>query len=291
MVRVVDCCYEATGRPGFICDFSPPRSGNIAEVKRADIPAEFISIAYNPGRVVRANSAMLAAAIRREMGKETVFTIATRDMNRLAIQSLLLGAQMLGLENVVVVQGDQFNNRDRALLAVNGYRPTELIAAIRAMNEGVDFRESSLREPTAFCIGATLDLGRGIEAEAELAVRKVEAGADFLISQPIFDPDDAHRFRDSYERQGGSPLAVPVFFGLQILEQGGVLFSSVPDSVRAELDAGRSSVDIAVGLYGRFREAGLNDVYLMPPIRRGGARDYGAAREFFRRLVSQLPSI
>jgi len=291
VVRVVDCCYEATGRPGFICDFSPPRSGNIAEVKRADIPADFISIAYNPGRAVRANSAMLAAAIRREMGKETAFTLATRDMNRLAIQSLLLGAQMLGLENVVVVQGDQFNNRDRALLAVNGYRPTELIAAIRAMNEGVDFRESSLREPTAFCIGATLDLGRGIEAEAELAVRKVEAGADFLISQPIFDPDDAHRFRDSYERQGGSPLAVPVFFGLQILEQGGVLFSSVPDSVRAELDAGRSGVDIAVGLYGRFREAGLNDVYLMPPIRRGGARDYGAAREFFRRLVSQLPSI
>lgn len=291
MVRVVDCCYEATGRPGFICDFSPPRSGNIAEVKRADIPADFISIAYNPGRVVRANSAMLAAAIQREMGKETVFTLATRDMNRLAIQSLLLGAQMLGLENVVVVQGDQFNNRDRALLAVNGYRPTELIAAIRAMNEGLDFRESSLREPTAFCVGATLDLGRGIEDEAELAVRKVDAGANFLMSQPIFDPDDAHRFRDSYERQGGSPLAVPVFFGLQILEQGGVLFSSVPDGVRAELEGGRSGVEIAVELYQRFQDAGLNDVYLMPPIRRGGARDYGAAREFFRRLVSQLPSI
>ena len=284
MVRVVDCSYESTGRPGFICDFSPPRSGNAAEARRADIPADFISVAYNPGRAVRANSAMLAAAIRRETGKETVFTIATRDMNRLAIQSLLLGAQMLGLENVVLVQGDQFNNRDRALLAVNGYRPTELIAAIRAMNEGVDFRESSLREPTAFCVGATLDLGRGIEEEAELAVRKVEAGADFLMSQPIFDPDDAHRFRDSYETQGGSPLAIPVFYGLQILEAGGVLFSSVPDGVRAELEGGRSGVEIAVELYGRFREAGLNDVYLMPPIRRGGARDYGAAREFLGRV-------
>ena len=291
MVRVVDCCYEATGRPGFICDFSPPRSGNIAEVKRADIPADFISIAYNPGRAVRANSAMLAAAIQREMGKETVFTIATRDMNRLAIQSLLLGAQMLGLENVVVVQGDQFNNRDRALLAVNGYRPTELIAAIRAMNEGLDFRESSLREPTAFCVGATLDLGRGIKEEAELAVRKVEAGADFLMSQPIFDSEDAHRFRESYERQAGEALSVPIFYGLQILEAGGVLFSSVPDGVRAELEGGRSGVEIAVELYGRFREAGLNDVYLMPPIRRGGARDYGAAREFFRRSRSQFPSI
>ena len=284
MVRVVDCSYEATGRPGFICDFSPPRSGNATEARRADIPADFISVAYNPGRAVRANSAMLAAAIRRETGKETVFTLATRDMNRLAIQSLLLGAQMLGLENVVVVQGDQFNNRDRALLAVNGYRPTELIAAIRAMNEGVDFRESSLREPTVFCVGATFDLGRGIENEAELAVRKVEAGADFLMSQPIFDPDDAHRFRDSYQRQSGAPMSVPVFYGLQILEPGGVLFSNVPDGVRAELEGGRSGVEIAAELYGRFRDAGLHDVYLVPPIRRGGARDYAAAREFLGRV-------
>ena len=284
MARVVDCCYESTGRPGFICDFSPPRSGSIIEARRADIPADFISVAYNPGRAVRANSAMLAAAIRRETGKETVFTIATRDMNRLAIQSFLLGAQLLGLENAVVVQGDQFNDRDRALLAVNGYRPTELIAGIRAMNEGTDFRGSNLREPTAFCIGATFDLGRGIEQEAELAVRKVEAGADFLMSQPVFDPDDAHRFRDSYEKQSGSPLAVPVFYGLQILEPGGVLFSNVPEILRNELEGGRTGVEIAVELYQRFQDVGLHNVYLVPPIRRGGARDYAAAREFLRKV-------
>ena len=286
MARVVDCTYEATGRAGFICDFSPPRSGSVAEAGRADIPADFISVAYNPGRAVRANSAMLAAAIRRETGKETVFTVATRDMNRLALQSLLLGAQMLGLENVVVVQGDQFDNRDRALLAVNGYRPTELIAAIKAMNEGVDFRGSNLRQPTDFCVGATFDLGRDIDAEAELTARKVEAGADFLMSQPVFDPDAALHFRESCEGHGGAALDVPVFWGLQILEPDGVLFSSVPDAVRQELDAGRSGVDIALELYGRFRDAGLNDVYLVPPIRRGGARDYAAAREFLGRVVN-----
>ena len=282
-MRVIDRCYESTGRPGFICDFSPPRSGSAAEARRVDIPADFISVAYNPGRAVRANSAMLAAAIRRETGKETVFTIATRDMNRLALQSLLLGAQVLGLENVVVVQGDRFDNRDRALLAVNGYRPTELIAAIRALNDGTDFRGSSLREPTNFCTGATFDVGRAIDGEAELTARKVEAGADFLMSQPIFDPEDAHRFRESYERQSGEALSIPVFFGLQILEQGGVLFSSVPEPVRAELEAGRSGVDIAEDLYGRFRESGLRNIYLVPPIRRGGARDYNAAREFLVR--------
>ncbi len=284
MVRVVERSYESTGRSGFICDFSPPRSGSLAEARRADIPADFISVAYNPGRAVRANSAMLAAAIQRETGKDTVFTIATRDMNRLAIQSLLLGAQMLGLENVVVVQGDPFSERDLNLTKpADDYRPTELIAGIRAMNEGTDFRGSTLREPTAFCVGATVDLGRVIDTEAALAARKVAAGADFLLSQPIFDPDDAHRFHDSYERQSGESLSVPVFHGLQILEPDGVLFSSVPDNVRAELDAGRSGVDIAVEMYGRFRDAGLHNVYLMPPIRRGGARDYDAARELLGR--------
>ena len=281
VVKVVDCCYESTGIPGFICDFSPPRSGSIAEARRADIPADFISVAYNPGRAVRANSAMLAAAIKLETGMETVFTLATRDMNRLALQSLLLGAQMLGLANVVVVQGDPFNDRDLTLTRpADDYRPTELIAGIRAMNEGVDFRGSNLREPTNFCIGATFDLGRGIDAEAALTARKVAAGADFLISQPVFDPDDTHHFRDSYERHSAAPLTVPVFYGLQILEAGGVLFSSVPESVRNQLDAGRSGVDIAAELYQRFQDAGLRNVYLMPPIRRGGARDYAAAREF-----------
>ena len=290
-MKVVDSCYESTGRPGFICDFSPPRSGTIAEARRADIPADFISVAYNPGRAVRANSTMLAAAIRRETGKETIFTLATRDMNRLALQSLLLGAQMLGLENVVVVQGDRFDNRDRALLAVNGYRPTEFIASIKAMNEGTDFRGSTLRQPTDFCIGATFDLGRELDEEAALAARKVEAGADFLMSQPIFDPQDAHRFRDSYRQQSGQTLTVPVFYGLQILEPGGVLFSSVPDGVRAELEAGHSGVDVAVELYGKFQDVGLRNVYLVPPIRRGGARDYGAAKEFLWRSLNQSPVI
>ena len=122
------------------------------------------------------------------------------------------------------------------------------------------------------------------DEETELTARKVEAGAHFLISQPIFDPNDAHRFLESYEQQSGEPLSIPVFFGLQILEPGGVLFSSVPDEVRAELEAGRSGVEIALELYGRFQESRLHNIYLVPPIRRGGARNYDAAREFLARV-------
>jgi hypothetical protein len=59
-----------------------------------------------------------------------------------------------------------------------------------------------------------------------------------------------------------------------------VLFSSVPDEVRRQLEQGRSGVDLALELYQVFCREGINNVYLIPPIMRGGARNYGAASEF-----------
>ena len=280
MTKIVDHCFQVTGRPAFICDFSPPRSGDRAVVTQARFGADFISVAYNPGRAVRANSAMLAAAVKSQTGQEVAFTLATRDMNQLALQSELLGAQMLGLENVIVVQGDPFPERDLALVGpVNQVTATGLIASIANMNLGTDFRGAQLRATTDFCIGATVDLGRGVEREAGLARRKVQAGAHFLITQPIFDPDEASRFINAYANAAGEPPGLPLFFGLQVLEQDGIIFSSVPEQVREELAGGRSGVDLAVELFQRFQEAGIHDIYLVPPIRRGGARNYQAAQE------------
>ncbi len=280
-MKIVEKSYQATGRPCFICDFSPARSGDPGQVDQADIDADMIAVAYNPGRAVRANSAMLAAAIKSRLGREASFTLATRDMNKLAIESQLLGAQLLGLENVIVVQGDPFSPRDLERTKEAGDQlPTQLIAGISSLNQGLDFRGSQLRLATDFCIGATVDLGRELEQEAALAHRKVRAGAHFLITQPIFDPAEAAAFEQAYAAVSGGALNLPVFYGLQVLEQDGVLFSTVPDTVREELAHGKPGVEIALDLYQRFQDAGLHNVYLVPPIRRGGARNYNAAREF-----------
>lgn len=280
-MKVTDRSYQATGQPCFICDFSPPRTGDVGLVDQANIDADFISVAYNPGRAVRVNSAMLAAAIKQRNGKDVTFTLATRDMNQLALQSQLLGAQMLGLENLVLVQGDPFSPRDLTRTkAVDDISPTGMIAAVKSMNQGLDFRDSQLRMPTDFCIGATADLGRGLRPEAMLTHRKVMAGADFLVTQPIFDLAEAEGFAEAYRATAGETLNLPVFYGLQILEQDGVIFSSVPQAVRDQLEGGRPGVEIALELYQSFRANGLQNIYLVPPIRRGGARSYGAAREF-----------
>lgn len=281
MAKVTDRCYETTGRACFICDFSPPRSGDLASVQQGVIDADFISVAYNPGRAVRTNSAMLAASIRQQMGKDVVFTLATRDMNKLATQSLVLGAQLLELENIVIVQGDQFTEHDLETVSpVDDYVPTGLIAAISEMNRGVDFRGSKLGAATDFCIGATIDLSRGCEAEAALAARKVGAGAQFLMTQPVFSAEGAEQFLEAYSNQPDSSPPVPLFVGLQILEQDGVVFNSVPEPVRTELETGRPGVDLALQIYNEFRAADINNVYLVPPIRRGGARNYDDARDF-----------
>ena len=287
-MKVTGKSHQATGRTCFLCDFSPPRAGDIGLVDQANIDADFISVAYNPGRAVRVNSAMLAAAIQHRVGKDVIFTLGTRDMNQVALQSQLLGAQVLGLENLVVVQGDPFSERDlNRTRAVDDISPTGLIAAVHSLNQGLDFRESQLRMPTDFCIGATADLGRGLESETKLTRRKVEAGADFLMTQPIFDVAEAEGFFQGYRSAAGEELNIPVFYGLQILEQDGVIFSSVPQAVRQQLEAGRSGVEIALELYQSFLANGLHNVYLVPPIRRGGARNYGAAQEF----LSQAPKV
>ena len=73
-----------------------------------------------------------------------------------------------------------------------------------------------------------------------------------------------------------------------------MLFSSVPASLQSELQGGRSGVDIALELYQRFQEARLNNIYLMPPIKRGGTRNYDAAEELLSKIVKvyrRLPSL
>ncbi len=279
-MKVIDKCAAQGDRPVFICDFSPPRSADSAILDRAKaIDADFICVAYNPGRSVRVDSAILAYSIMNYTGKDVIFNLATRDMNKLALQSHLLGTQMLGLENVMAIKGDAFTERDLTQVKdVSDFIPTALLRALKSMNQGLDFRDSKLRAPTDFCIGASIDLSRGIEKEAALTRHKVSAGADFFITQPVFSTRDISDFLDAYRAASGEELAHPVFFGLQVLKKDGIIFSSVPEGIKQDLDGGREGMDIALELLQDFLDFGIKRIYLVPPIMRGGVRDYEEAQ-------------
>jgi len=284
MAKVTEAAARQLGQAVFLCDFSPPRGVDLAYVESVrDMDADFVCVAYNPGKSVRVTPAVAAAVIRDHTRKEVVFNLACRDMNKLALQSYLLGAQALGLENVVVVQGDAFTEKERTIIkGVDDITPTDLIKAVKLMNQGVDFKGLRLRTRTDFCVGAVLDLGRGVEREAILALRKVDAGADFFITQSLYNPRLAREFLEAYRSTAGEKLAAPVFYGIQILRKDGLTFGDVPASMLRELEQGRPGADIALELLSRFAEHGLTHFYLVPPVLKGGVRDYQTAHQVMR---------
>ena len=207
-----------------------------------------------------------------------VFTVSTRDMNRMAIQSMLLGADLLGLRNVVVVAGDPYRAEDLGwAVPVSDYRPTELLADIGRLNEGTDFRGLSLRSRTGFCRGATIDLGGDLGRQVALTRRKTLAGAEYFLLQALYEPDRLARFEEAYADAFGEEISRPIFCGVQVPTPGGVTFGELPALVAGEMEAGRDGVEIAIELIWRYSEAGHTNVYLVPPIMRGGRRDYEAA--------------
>lgn len=278
MAKIADIS-ASNGEPLFICDFSPPRGAAFDGSHAAQsIDAHSFSIPYNPGKSVYANSAIAAYSIKSLSGKEAAFTLATRDMNILAAQSLLLGAALLGMQNVIVVRGDDFTSAElRRSKPVHDRTTTSLIRSIAAMNEGADFRGRALSPPTDFCIGATIDTNRNFQSELSLARRKIDAGAHFFITQPTFTIELPLQFLDNYETWRGKKP--PIFFGVQMIAPGSRSFSPAPPSVQDALAASVSPADIAIRTIDAFIRAGISNFYLMPPIFPGGARDYKSARE------------
>ena len=285
MTKIVDI-EDAGGDPVFICDFSPPRGRehNDLEIARS-LGAHCLSVPYNPGKSVYANSALAAHSLRLGTGSEVAFTIATRDVNILAAQSLVVGASLLGLENVIVVRGDDFTSTElRHTRSVHDRSPTALIRSIAALNEGIDFRGRVLSAPTNMCIGAVVDTGRPVESEVALTQRKIDAGAHFFVTQPQFTPDASLRFLEAYEESQGWRPSVPMFFGVQMIAVGGRSFSPIPPDVRERLDAGADPADLASHTVESFVASGITSFYLMPPIFPGGRRDYESARLVLERF-------
>ena len=288
MGKVTDILNNSN-EPVIICDFSPPKGSDpMLQCNAASLDATFLCTAYSPGQSVRVDPAMLAYTIRKLTQKEVIFTLATRDMNKLAIQTHLLGADLLGLENVLIVGGDAFSKVDLASIkSVKDFTTTQLIAATKSMNLGQDYSGRKLLTPTKFCAGATIDLGNNIQEESILTHKKVVAGADFFVTQPIYDTESLERFQDNYSTLN-ERFERPLFVGLQILASNSPTFGKVPNKIKKELESGRDGVSIAMELYDKFVSKGFRNIYLIPPIFKGGTRDYNSAQTLLSYMTTKL---
>src|SRR5207247_7890833 len=141
---------------------------------------------------------------------------------------------------------------------------------------------SSIGEPTAFFAGAAVaPNATDLDHECRLLARKVDAGARFLLSQPVYDVEPLRRLRATYERVAERPLDVPILAGvlpLQSARHAEFLHNEVPGVAiptesrervrRAGDDAWRVGLDMATELIAALRSQGTAGIYLMPQFAR-----------------------
>ncbi|MFA6597352.1 MAG: bifunctional homocysteine S-methyltransferase/methylenetetrahydrofolate reductase [Ignavibacteriaceae bacterium] len=148
-----------------------------------------INIPDGPRASARMSALALASIIQKEVGIETVLHIACRDRNVIGMQSDLLGAWALGLRNILAITGDppKLGNYPDAT-AVFDVDAIGLTNIINRLNHGLDIAGNPIGDPTGFCAGVGVNPGAiNLDEELKRLDWKIEAGAEFMITQPVFD--------------------------------------------------------------------------------------------------------
>ena len=280
---------EKLARRAFVvsAEMDPPRGLSTHKLLAgasllAEAGADVINIADSPMARMRMSPWAVCSLIQGEFGLETVLHFPTRGRNLLRVQGDLLAAHALGIRNVFVVMGDPTEIGDYPE-AMDDYDlvPSGLIRLIKSnFNAGIDHAGATIGQPTAFSVGCAADLtARDPGREMRNLRRKVQAGADFILTQPVFLPEQAEGFLTQFAEQYGE-LEVPVLAGVLPLvsarhaaflhnEVPGV---EIPEAIQrrvqaAGVSAPQEGVRIAVELVERMRPW-AGGIYLMPAFNR-----------------------
>ncbi len=193
-------------------ELTPPKGTDLtklfetAELLRGSVDA--INITESP----RARMAMDPRAVARlllDRGIEAIVQVTSRDRNRIAVQSDLLGAAALGLRNFVFMGGDSPAGGDHPdAKPVFDLTASGLLAAAEALRNGRDAAGNPLTGTPDLFLGATANPGaKNFEAEVENTRRKIDAGAKMLQTQAIYHVDQLQRFIDAVKPDGVAVLA------------------------------------------------------------------------------------
>ena len=182
----------------------------------AEAGADVIDVADSPMARMRMSPWAVCSLIQRKTNVETVLHFPTRGRNVLRVQGDLLAAHALDIRNVFIVMGDPTAIGDYPE-AMDNYDlvPSGLIKLVKqGFNLGIDYAGSEIGQPTSFFVGCALNLtAKDRDAEIKNLQRKLHAGADFILTQPVFDASLAERFLAYYEEQHGR-LPVPILIGV-----------------------------------------------------------------------------
>ena len=169
--------------------------------------AHFVDVNDNPRARARMSGVMASVAIERACGIETIPHLTTRDMSVAGLESLLLGAHAEGVHNILAVTGDPPEEGDypgaRGVYEVDAIGLTRLITNL---NRGEDYHGRGIDAPTSFFVGVAVNPSADdLDLELERFERKLEAGAQFAMTQILFDLS----YLDGFLAHFGGALADP----------------------------------------------------------------------------------
>jgi 5,10-methylenetetrahydrofolate reductase len=202
-----------------ICEWDPPKdldiSGFLQGAKRlAAAGADAITMADNSLATARMSNMALGAILKQKLDIEPIVHVACRDRNLLGQQSHLMGLHALDIDQILVITGDPTRMGDLpGASSVYDVNSIELIRLVKRLNEGISFSGKVLKEKAHFVVGAAFNPHvRNLDASVRRLEKKVEAGADFIMTQPVFDAKMIEKVHEATRH-----LGVPVFLGIMPL--------------------------------------------------------------------------
>lgn len=263
------------GRFVVTSEIAPPKGTDTVEMlenaEHLKSRVNAINITDQQSSVMRLGS-LASSQLLKARGIEPVFQLTCRDRNRIALQSDLLSAWALGIENVLCLTGDHVVLGDFPdAKPVFDLDSVSLLKAAKGLNEGHDMGGRDLAGKPDFCLGAVVTPGAdSIEPQLIKMQRKIAAGAEFFQTQAVFDVEEFARFMSQ-----ASTFGVPVMAGIILLKSPGmakfmnknVAGVHVPRPLIEEIakaeDRGAVSVEIAARLIREIKEL-CQGVHIMP---------------------------
>ncbi|AIQ58201.1 bifunctional homocysteine S-methyltransferase/methylenetetrahydrofolate reductase [Paenibacillus borealis] len=205
-----------------IVELDPPRDLDIAKFMRGAealrrAGADALTLADNSLAVTRMSNMALGHLVQARTGLRPLVHIACRDRNLIGTQSHLMGFDALGIDHVLAVTGDPARFGDLpGSSSIYDLTSFEIIRMIRQLNDGVAFSGKPLKQKAKFVIGAAFNPNvKHLDKAVERLEKKIASGADYIMTQPVYDPELIARIAKATEH-----LDIPIFIGIMPLASG-----------------------------------------------------------------------
>lgn len=248
-----------SGKFTIVAELQPPKGIDLSElfehVNRLKDHVDAISIPDLQNAIMRVGS-LSVSALLKEKGIDVIYHLSCSHRNRLALQSELLNAAVLGLRNILILPGDHPSIGDHyEALPVLDLDVFGLLEAAQRLQEGVDLMGNDLQGKPLFFVGTQIHAGatgQALDQEIKEMEKKIRLGAQFFFTSSIYDPKP---FEDLIKKV--APYNVPILAGITLLKSAGmaryinkhVEGAAIPDTIIDRLikapDKQRASVEIA----------------------------------------------